>query len=390
VHETGVRLGADFIVAGSIGKVGESVFADVFLFDVAKETVIWNNQYKEKGTIDEFVQSSVQAIADGIKANLPVSVKQAPMQESSEIITYEQTPKTSKIHPPDNGIAKGIAFGVKGLFALGSVEVSQYLDRAQSPAGFMVYSVFPLSPKTHLRVRAGIPLWHVNGTTKSADSDEYYHEVTVDKQNPDPYFSIEHAWGWERFGFSLGLSYLFLNKFTRDIKEYDDFEMDTNYYHFEYDNNNFFDVVCSIRGGKTRAGFYGMIAFPLAITLNKGRTDFLLEYSVFGVFGAKNTKVGIGHMGMIKAREADDSLIINGSQFYYDNYPSRESYLVFPCLKIAQLIAEHVVLNLSLELGGTIIPRFGSEMDSWRPSIGVDILYSFGKLSGPNLMDGTF
>jgi len=130
------------------------------------------------------------------------------------------------------------------------------------------------------------------------------------------------------------------------------------------------------------------LACALIVSLSYHSAVFCEEQ--LGVSGAKNTKVGIGHMGMIKAREADDSLIINGSQFYYDNYPSRESYLVFPCLKIAQLIAEHVVLNLSLELGGTIIPRFGSEMDSWRPSIGVDILYSFGKLSGPNLMDGTF
>lgn len=123
----------------------------------------------------------------------------------------------------DTGIAKSIAIGVKGLFALGSVEDAQKPDVCQSPVGFSLFFLFPLTEKTHLRVKAGIPLWHVNGTSVSEDEDiwddGYYVKVTKDKKYVDPYVSVEHAWGWKKIGFSLGLSYMMAQRFTRDILE---------------------------------------------------------------------------------------------------------------------------------------------------------------------------
>ncbi len=309
----------------------------------------------------------------------------------SLLLSHKAIAKRESFFTPDNGIVKGISFGAKGLFALGSVEDAQRPERAQSPAGFTVFSLFPLTEKTQLRVRAGIPLWHVNGTTVTEDEwDEgYYTEVTVDKKGPDPYFSIEHAWGWKGIGFSLGVAYMFLQEYTRDILEYDEWSSyDTTYHHYEYDRNHLFNIVCSIRGGRTKGGFFGMVSFPLAITMDKDRANYLLEYSLFGVFGVKKTKFGIGHMGMIKKRE-EDSVSVTGTG-YPSSYDSREVYMLFPCLKVAQLFGDHVVVNLNFEIGGTIMPRLGSETEGLRPSIGVDFLFSFGTLDGPNVMDGTF
>jgi len=84
-------------------------------------------------------------------------------------LSHEAIAKREGFFTPDNGIVEGISFGVKGLFALGSVEEAQRPERAQSPAGFMVFSLFPLTERTHLRVRAGIPLWHVNGASVVED-----------------------------------------------------------------------------------------------------------------------------------------------------------------------------------------------------------------------------
>ena len=308
----------------------------------------------------------------------------------SLFLSHEAIAKSKNFFTPDNGIVNGISFGAKGLFALGSVEDAQHPERAQSPAGFTIFSLFPLTEKTQLRVRAGIPLWHVNGTSQTQDVyGEEYIEVTVNKKGPDPYFSIEHAWGWKGVGFSLGMAYMFLQEYTRDILEYDEWSSyDTTYNHYEYDRDHLFNLVCTIRGGRTKGGFFGMVSFPLAIAMDKDRANYLLEYSVFGVFGVKKTKFGIGHMGMIKKRE-EDSLNVTGTE-YYGSYDSREVYMLFPCLKVAQLFGEHVVVNLNFEIGGTIIPRMGNEFEGLRPSLGVDFLFSFGTLHGPNVMDGTF
>ena len=75
--------------------------------------------------------------------------------------------------------------------------------------------------------------------------------------------------------------------------------------------------------------------------------------------------------------------------YFRSDHRVREFYCLLPHIKVAQLFGDNIVASLTLDLGGIIIPRPESK-ESWKPSIGCDFVFSFGKLDGPNLYDGTF
>jgi hypothetical protein len=182
--------------------------------------------------------------------------------------------------------------------------------------------------------------------------------------------------------------------------------LDSTYF-AHYDPAHAFNLLLSLRGGRPNAAFYGYISYPLPYIFEDDDPDnYLLEFSAFGVFGGKRVKAGLGITGNYKRREADfirhDILTYeyeprardtwNADPEYYE-YSLRRVYeytLLVPALKVAGLLGEHVVLGLTFELRGTILPRFADSGDSWQPSIGFDVVYSLGALKGANVMDGTF
>ena len=388
VKEVGDELNADYILSGSIGKVGNAIVAEVTLYDLNTSESVFSKQYSSEGSIESFALSNPNQIAEDVTTVLNERGEKSEVEPVQEPVVAEEKTEPVKTKPKkvsfptiDNGIVKGATFGVKGLFALGES------DGAQSPAGFGVMFLYPTGEKTHFRFRGGVPTWHSQNNSR-----------TVNKDYPDPYIALEHAWGWKSFGISAGLAYMYMQKYTGRTKI-------SSYttYTFKYDPFNAFNVVVSLRGGRTMAGFHGMISFPMAFTIDRDNMNYAIEYCIGGVFGAKKTKVGIGSSGMFKRRYADKVTINDGDsvftveidnniwndEYYRGDHRVREFYCLLPHIKVAHLFGDNIVASLTLDLGGIIIPRPESK-ESWKPSIGCDFIFSFGKLDGPNLYDGAF
>lgn len=377
IQDVGKELDIDYILAGSIRKTEEVVITEISLYDINEETAVWSHQYRYEGSIENFGLTYPQKIADEVTNVLYKSMREKKTQASEESQENDRKSITSS----DIGIVRGATIGLKSLFTLGKV------TGTQSPAGFSVMFLFPTSDKSHARVRAGIPSWHHERNTNASG-----------KEYPDPYLLLEHAWGWKSFGVSAGLAYMYMQRYTgRTLVQYD------ASYTFKYDPFNAFNLVVSIRGGRSKAGFHGMVSFPLAFTIDRDNMNFLIEYCAGGVFGVKKTKFGIGSSGMFKRRYADKVTIDDGDTVYTENvdndiwgddynrsdHLAREFFCLLPHIKFAQLFGDYFVASLTLDLGGIIIPRPQSK-ESWKPSIGCDFIFSFGKLDGPNLYDGTF
>ena len=104
---------------------------------------------------------------------------------------------------------------------------------------------------------------------------------------------------------------------------------------------------------------------------------------------------------MFKRRYADEATVVSGNSvttidiedyndaYFRSDHRVREFYCLLPHIKVAQLFGDNIVASLTLDLGGIIIPRPESN-ESWKPSLGLEFFFSFGKLDVPNLYDGTF
>ncbi len=386
IQEVSNELGADYILAGSIGKVGQSIVAVVTLYDLNKSESVLSKQYSSEGSIESFALSNPGKIAEDVSAilNKRAEVSRADPAQLTVITDETAEPvkiETRKVDFPtiDNGIVKGATIGVKGIFTLGTI------DESQSPVGFSAMFLYPTGEKTHIRFRAGIPSWHSENNS-----------MMEGKDYPDPYITLEHAWGWKSFGLSAGLAYMHMQRFTGIT------EINSGIpYTFKYDPFNAFNFVFSLRGGRTMAGFHGMISFPLAFTIDRQNMNYVIEYCIGGAFGAKKTKVGIGSSGMFKRRYADEVTVVTGNSvttmdiedyndyYYRSDHRVREFFCLLPHIKVAHLFGDFFVASLTLDIGGIIIPRPESK-DSWKPAIGCDFIFSFGALDGPNLYDGTF
>ena len=377
IQGVGKELEIDYILAGSIRKMGEVIITEISLYDINEETAVWSHQFRYEGSIENFGLSYPQKIADEVTKVLYKSIGEKKTQTSEESQESDQISTTSS----DIGIVRGATIGVKGLFTLGTIKESQ------SPVGFSAMFLYPTSEKSHVKVRGGIPLWHSEHNSR-----------TVNKDYPDPYVTLEHAWGWKSFGFSAGLAYMYMQRYTGRTMV----TADTSYT-FKYDPVNAFNLILSLRGGRTHAGFYGLFSFPMAFTIDRDKLNYLIEFCAGGVFGVKKTKFGIGTSGIFKRRFADNVIIDAGDSVYTvkidndfwdgdyfrDDHSVTEYFWLLPHLKVAQLFGDYFVASLTLDLGGIIIPRPQSK-ESWKPSLGCDFIFSFGKLDGPNLYDGTF
>lgn len=377
IYKTGEEVNADYIVGGTIGKVGTLIVSEVSLFEIQSRSKIWSQQYKSEGGIEKFIQGVPEEIVNGVLSNLPKN-------KAGDTLTTSEGRTTGIVKVPvDVGIVKGPTIGANGIFTLGKV------TNAQSLAGFRLWFCYPTTELSHLRVKTGVPIWHSNESSESAN-----------KNYPDPYLSIEHEWGWKSFGVTAGLAYMSLMAYKYSIRDYHTGYYDSVTYTFEHDRSNSFNVVFGVRGGRATGGFFGRFSFPFAFAYDRENRNSFIEYSLFGVIGIKTVKVAIGNMGMIKLRDADKITRDNGTtvtaiserqyeiESYNDYDELKEFYALLPCIKVAKLFGDRFVVNLILDLGGTIIPRLDDD-ERWKPSIGIDFTYSFEKLDGPHVMDGS-
>lgn len=435
----GRECSADFMIGGTITRIDSQCTITPALYDVQKRYRVWKATYSITGSAEDIYKKIPKKIAAAITGPLQ---KSATVQEVSipkdtveevpestqvvEAVVLTPPPVTEPVAEPvavperkfDYGIVDGFTVSARGYVAILAP------GREQTQGGFMVSFLYPTRERSQIRVKAGIPLF------RNPDIAEY-----VASKQPDPYISIEHDWAWKYFRITGGLAYMYLQRFTKKnfwdyFAEYEDiWEYDYTYYKIKttekYDNKNTFNATIGFRAGKAMRGFYGRFSWPLAFSASEDEPiNIFFEYSAFGVFGWKKNKMGIGLIGMNKIREPDpESIITSGKKdtvshdefmdhFLRDKNRTNEFYLIFPALRYARLIGERVVLNFTLELGGTILPRFlnpdffgyeenqyedfdtdedpTEERDWWKPSLGLQIVYSFAPLSGPHMFDGSF
>jgi hypothetical protein len=413
IRTAGRAVGAGYVIGGTLNAIGSLYEATVVLYSVRSAARLWSATYEIHGPIESFYKEAPAKIAAEVPREVVDEAAEpppAPVAPHVHAMQRGQMPQTTDVEAPaaqapppnaavearDNGISPGLAIGLSALFSLGPVEGSQ------SPYGVRIWGLYPTSRNSQVRLRVALPLTNNSHLALTPDRDYKCPDVNV---------NIEHEWGLPGFGVGLGLGYMVMQAFAVE-GEYESYTYyggyDTTDYQAVYDQSHALNMVFNIRGGKPNAAFFARFSWPLPYIFGDDQPDnYYLEYSAFGVFGGRRVKAGIGVAGMYKHREAD--YVSDGdstyhyekdggdwsSTNYYNEYAQRntsEWYALVPAVKVAGLIGTHVVVNLCLELGGTILPRIGGHNDSdwWRPSLGFDVLYSIGKLKGASVMDGTF
>lgn len=431
----GRECGADFMIGGTMKRVDSQCTITPALYDIQKRTRIWRATYSIKGSAEDIYKEIPQKIAAAITGMLwkgPMmqevstpkdSVEEVP--ESTQVVeavVLTPPPVTAPVAIPERKVDYGIVNGF--TISAGGYVTLVAPGREQTRGGFMVSFLYPTGERSQIRVKTGIPLF------RNPDIAEY-----VTDNLPDPYLSLEHDWAWKNFRITGGLAYMYMQRFIKKdfwdyFAEFDGYwDYDYTYCKIKttekYDNKNALNATVGFRAGKAMRGFYGRFSWPLAFSASEDEPlNIFFEYNAFGVFGWKKNKIGIGLVGMNKIREPDpESITTSGTadtvlhdeftnHFLRDENRTNEICLMFPVVRYARLIGERVVLNITFELGGTILPRFLSpdffgyeenqyenynyntdrteERDWWKPSLGLQIVYSFAPLSGPHMFDGSF
>ncbi len=401
IRVLGRQVSAAFFVGGTVNVIGALHELRVSLYSTATGRPVWNTTYRVETGLEDFYTQTPPKLASDLPREISMpapaplpTVRPTPVEPPAELPSPAAVEPTTGEEARHTGLAPGLVIGVSGMFALG-----EPTDR-QSPYGGKLHVLYPTGSHSHARLKAGVPLYH----------DSWLHLDSRGKY-PDIYLSLEHDWLWSNFSIGTGLSYMYLQRFALSG------ETATAYYPYTiqlyrsvYEAHHGFNLVLNLRGGRPNAAFYGRLVWPLPFTIDNEEPDnIFLEYSALAAFGGKRVKAGIGFMGMYKRREADyvrqgdstynytndhwDPYGYTGSMTYEDfRLTSTSEYMILlPVLRIAGLIAGHVVVSVNLELGGTILPRPPIDDDElWTPHLGFDIVYSFGRLESADLMDGTF
>lgn len=387
VRLAGRDLGAHLLLGGTLNAIGSILEAHVELYAAESGKPIWSMDYQARGTLEDFYTAVPAKVAGDLPTTYEPPAPQAPApapQTVSEGSAEAPQPEQSPPAQPMRTTASGLVVGASAVFAMGDP-----LER-QSPYGFTMHALYPTTEKSHVRLRLGLPLFH-----------NYKLDLSTDSKYPDVMIALEHEWGWPSFGIGVGAAYMYMHDFSLEGQgyTYPSRSPDVAF----YDVGHSLNITVNIRGGKPTGGFYGRLSWPLPyIFEDDNPNDLFVDYSAFGVFGGTRLKGGLGLRGMYKYREADyvrtnDSTYTysnSRSSYYHDHNLSSTSefFTMLPCLRFAVLWGGHLVTTVNLELAGTLLPRGAPDEDDdlWAPSIGVDLVYSFGALEAVSVMDGTF
>jgi len=385
----GEKALSQFAISGSIGKIGTLYSVSILIADVKLQKRVFFREYEYTGTIEEFYSDVPKRIAADIAMKLTEAKPALTRNENTSrpaITTsdiQDQYPAENKAADSINGMAKGPAIGASGRVAVGSI------SRTQSNWGLMAYYIHPTTNNSQLRVKLGIPL---------SGSDTMFSDYS--RVVGDYYASIEHEWGFPRFGVGFGLATTRMQHLVKKVKlsgtSYDENNMMVTDPVISYDfkKTYVYNWVLTLRGGRPTAGFKGRISWP--IPLNQSGTlpnDYFFEYSALGVFGNTSIKGGIGLQGMIKSRTSGNAIVYNYDSYAFQttssNLTVEDSYILAPCGKVAFKAGKQSVVCASLDLGGIFIPR-PDNGSWWAPNIQLDYIFSFKPFTTPEVLDGTF
>lgn len=406
--EAGRASNADFVLCIVLSR-NESAYTVILrLVDTYARDEIWSRGFRVRGGPDTLITDLPSAIESSVPFGSIRSRAESPKVEpDADLEPMAPAPVTPREKlPMDNGIASTVAIGVEGYVALGSTR------REQSPGGFLVYGVMPVGAGSQIRGRAGMPLSY---SSQVSDS--------MDDALPPIYAAAEYEWGWNYFGITAGLAYIYFPQFTKTWTYYE-YDYSYSYSSSEwydatqkeerYPSASGFNVTMGIRGGKPNAGFVGRVSWPLGFTIQgKDEKNFLLDYSAFGVFPlGKRFKMGFGFNGAFIRREMDADSVRTIRTFTipdagsnpgtgFEEHSTNQFCSMVPVMRFSGLISETLIAGIGLELGGLIFPRTsleGSFVSSdgdnganwWKPSISASLTFGFGKLKGPHVYEGTF
>ncbi len=378
VRLAGRELGAGLLLGGTLNAIGALFEAHVELYAAESGTPVWSIDYQVRGTLEDFYTTVPAKVA----GDLPTEYEAPSPQPEQSSDTSAASPKPAPA--PQRTTAPGLVVGASAVFAMKDP------IEGQSPYGFTMHALYPTTEKSHVRLRLGLPLFH-----------NYKLDLSENSKYPDVMLALEHEWGWPSFGVGVGAAYMYMHDFAIEGQQYTYPPTDPDLAF--YDVGHSVNITVNLRGGKPTAGFLARLSWPLPYVFEDDQPNhFFLEYSALGVFGGDRVKGGLGLRGMYKYREAD-SIRTSGTTYRYSDdrntmyrghelHSVSEFYTMLPCVRFAVLWGGHLVTTVNLELAGTILPRGSPETDDdlWAPSIGLDLVYSFGALEAVSVMDGSF
>jgi TolB-like protein len=382
----GKQLNADYVLSGSLGQIGALLTLNIKFIDIQNGTVALTKEYQGKTSIEYFYQKSPERVAADLSAIcFPGSTFTSSAPAAVAPQAYQPPPQPS--YPPAEPykpepaswapVSSDSNYGLVQAPSIGFSGNITFIDptNEQSLYGLQLMYVHPTGAKSQARIIAGFPM----ANSKSEIMGGSWRA-------PDPQISIEEEWGMERFGISIGLSYMYLHSFDK---------LDSGFYLTDYIAHfpvvQTYNYVFGIRGGRPNAGFKGRISWPTPWSINTDKpANYMFEYSAMGVFGTRTFKGGIGIAGMYKQREVARP---NGGSMYYifnDYVRVSQYHRMFPCGRVAFMAGQQTVIGISADFFGLLFPREGQSSWWGAPSIGLQFLYSFAPLHGANLVDGMF
>jgi len=430
----GSMVDAEVLCAGQINRIGSLYELRVVCYDIENRTSFWKRKYSLQGSLEQFYQAVVDRLparlAEALGKTIPAAVEPSVGVVTPEpVVPVEPVAvDQSSSHKEDSSVVVGepiqemeppepIPSLSAPLVGIKVLSVVQSPQETQTPVSGNAWVALPLRTEGRsLRLEVGVPLYH--------NQDAFYDN---DKVFPDVFGGIVHKWSFPRFGVGLGLLGTYMSRFNADFE--DDVYIYSNGVSARYSGDALYaeygdwvsvNLQLDIRGGRPMGGFFGHISWPLPFYLSDDNPrNYIIEYSAYGVFGRNKVKCGFGMEGAFKRRDADAVVLKPTGQRYeyetdeydtwnntpysastsYDDFDDEmttlsEFYFLLPSMKLAVLFGNHIVACFNLELGGTILPRsmfpFVPIDSKWSPMVGLDIVFSLGKLTHPTLYSGRF
>jgi TolB-like protein len=379
--ETGKKLQAAIMVAGSVGKIGGLFNLNLTVVSVSAKKMLFAKEYQSRETVESFFTTVTGEVVDDIilsMHNKPIKAqgivvspgkKNDPENLGTDLI--ENAP-SDKAHAR---VFQGPTFGGYGRIAIGN------MAETQSRWGAGLFYLQPTTSNGYFRVKLSAPL---------SDNDTIRLKSTSNM--PDILTSFEHEWAWEHFGVGAGVACMYMHPFSIQYsgQSYDPLTGGYPYTSIQahYNAQYAFNWICDIRGGSPNKGFRGRIVWPIPfIAYNNNLPDnYFFEYSALGVFGSDFCKGAMGIQGMYKERKYSGGSDPN----YYGSYNNESTYYTMvPCGKIAFRAGKQSVVCATVDMTGIFIPSI-SGSSQWAPNFQINYTYSLHPVTGLDVGDGTF
>jgi hypothetical protein len=391
----GKKLQSEIIFTGTLYKIDKRFSFSLVAIDCRDNTTLWSKDYSCECEYKDFLKKTSNAAVIDSRYALFLGEKNTgslseetqkennstavsvTVADSTKSEGYAEDEKKSDDNDDDadddrqvtTGTVEGLTLGFNGRYVIGGVgnEESEWSAEA------MV--LYPTTNHSHVRIRFSLP----------SSTSENMHKNSNFNTNNDLLYSIDHEWGFRKFGISIGAAYMFMDGFSKTIGDYT----------YNFDEFNLFSWVLGIRAGTPNHGFRGRVCYPMPFALNYGKSEqnTFVEYSAVGMFGGDNVKAGVGIQGVYKRRFSDgESRILSYDYDYYstDKESVKEFYFMAPCAKVSFLAGTHSVVTLGLDLMGLMTPDIFNSGDGWTPSVYVGYTFSFAPLRKVDSFDGKF